>query len=294
MSVETKKILVPVGFSEQSLIALDEACILASAMGSEIVLLSVIEDNDLITRVFGSDESRNSEKVKEQIQSRLLLLAEEKFRETGIKISTMLAHGTIYEEIARVAELIDASLVVMGTNGRPSNFKKRLIGSNAYRTVGNTKIPVITTRGIRRLSGLKNIIFPLVLDRRSKEKVGMALYFSRLFNSKITVVAVPKKADDVLILQKHLNQVVNFINERGVLVEGHILEPKAGKSIEEFLDFAYNQDGDLIMQMEENESVDIASNLLGSDMQEVIYHSEVPVMSLTPKHQRYESLFQNW
>jgi nucleotide-binding universal stress UspA family protein len=288
----SKKIVVPIGFSEQSLIALDEAIIFGKTNMSTIILLSVIEENSLFSRLF-SDDSKKDKKLQEELTSKLNELALRKEKESGLRIETMVAHGTIYEEISRVAELVNADLVVMGTNGRPSNFKKRMIGSNAYRTVSMTHAPVITTRGIRRLTKLENIIFPVVLDRQSKEKVGMALHYGRLFKAKITVVALPKKESELALLTKHLDQVTSFINEKGVKCERHVLPASGEKVTEKLLDFAYEQNGDMIMIMDEGETPDIAVNLIGSEVQETIYFSELPVMCITPRKGIYVG-FSNW
>ena len=48
MSISTNKILVPIGFSEQSIIALNQALNLARIKGSKIVILSVIEEPSII------------------------------------------------------------------------------------------------------------------------------------------------------------------------------------------------------------------------------------------------------
>ena len=46
MSIVTSRILIPIGFSDQSMIALGQAFNLAKIKRSEIILLSVIEDID--------------------------------------------------------------------------------------------------------------------------------------------------------------------------------------------------------------------------------------------------------
>ena len=45
----TNKILVPVGFSEQSLAALKQACLIAKIKKSEVIILSVIEEQSKIS-----------------------------------------------------------------------------------------------------------------------------------------------------------------------------------------------------------------------------------------------------
>ena len=56
MSNTASKILVPIGFSEQSMVALRQAFNLAKIKNSEVVLLSVIEDNNSMFDIFTTNE----------------------------------------------------------------------------------------------------------------------------------------------------------------------------------------------------------------------------------------------
>ena len=47
------------------------------------------------------------------------------------------------------------------------------------------------------------------------------------------------------------------------------------------------------MIMDEGETPDIAVNLIGSEVQETIYFSELPVMCITPRKGIYVG-FSNW
>ena len=81
----SKKIVVPIGFSEQSLIALDEAIIFGKTNMSTIILLSVIEENSLFSRLF-SDDSKKDKKLQEELTSKLNELALRKEKESGLRI----------------------------------------------------------------------------------------------------------------------------------------------------------------------------------------------------------------
>ncbi len=283
------KILVPIGFSEQSLIALDEAVIFAKAMNAEITLLSVVEDHGLFARLFSSDESEKQ--VKEQTKQKLEEVAADLRKAHGLQVVTMVAKGTVYDEVSRVAELISATLVIMGTNGKPSNFRKRFIGSNAYRVVGMVEPPVITIQGIRKIDKIDTIIFPIVIDKNSKEKVGPALHFARLFNANIKLVSVATVKSEEPTLKANLKQVSKFIASKGIVCSAELIKPDSDKSVvNNVLDFSYKNNGDLIMIIED-ESATFADVFLGSDSQQVIYHSEIPVMSITPSKKQFESVF---
>ena len=64
------KILVPIGFSEQSIIALGQAINLAKIKDSDVVLLSVIKEQSIMQSLFGDDKSDELKiKVKEKLDS---------------------------------------------------------------------------------------------------------------------------------------------------------------------------------------------------------------------------------
>ncbi len=293
MAQSTSSILVPIGFSEQSILALDQALIFAKAMPAKITLLSVIEESSFFKRVFSAktDESE----LKNEVTDKLKELAKEYAEKSGIEINTMVAKGVVYEEIARVSELIEADLVILGTNGKPQNFQKRFIGSNAYRVATLVQPPVITIKGVRNIHKISTIIFPLVLDRRSKEKVGPALKYARMFMANIKIVSIAEEEDEAPILRAHLKQVETFIRDHKVECTSELIENPENKGIvRNTLNYAYENDGDLIIITEDNKERDITDFILGSDVQSMIYHSEIPVMSITPSKVKWGAIWESF
>ncbi len=285
-------ILVPMGFSEQSLIALDEAVVFAKAMNAKIQLLAVINNDKELGVLL--DNAQNKEELRSKAQAKLDGYAAEYKAKSGIEISTMLADGVVYEEIARVSEEIDAQLVIMGTNGKPQNLRKRFIGSNAYRTVTLVKPPVITIKGIRSTGKINTIIFPLVLDRRSKEKVGPALHYARLFGAQIKVVSILNEKDQEKKLRANIKQVEKFVNDHGVTCTSELLIPTEHKGIvRNTLNYAYENDGDLLIITEDDKDRDLSDYFLGTDVQAMIYHSEIPVMSITPSEVKWAAMWDS-
>ena len=138
--MSASKILVPIGFSDQSIVALGQAFNLAKIKNSDIVLLSVIEEQNIIQSLFLDD---NSHELQQKVNEKLEGIASEYSVKYGVDVDTMVAKGKIYEQINDVAEMIAADLIVMGTNGTNGGMKK-LIGSNAERVVRLAHCPVIT------------------------------------------------------------------------------------------------------------------------------------------------------
>lgn len=292
MPDKTPLILVPMGFSEQSFLALDQALVFAKAMKASLLLLAVNNNDNQLREMFGDDTKK--EELGDRLSEKLSAVANEYSIKSGIKIDTEMATGVVYEEIARVCEEKSIDLVIMGTNGKPQNLRKRFVGSNAFRTVTLVEPPVVTIKGVRNINAIDTIIFPLVLDRRSKEKVGPALHYARLFNSKIKVVSVLINEDKEKVLRAHLRQVETFINDHGVECTSELIKPtKDSKGIvRNTLKYAYENDGDLIIITEDDRERDITDFFIGTDVQAMIYHSEIPVMCITPSEVKWAALWE--
>jgi len=287
------KILVPIGFSEQSLNALNQALIFAKASeNAQFTILSVIEDSRAFSKLFNS---KSSDDLRQKVNKEVKKISEEFAKKTGFTVNTMVAEGVVYEEIARVSALIDADLVIMGTNGKPQNLRKRFIGSNAYRTASLVKPPVVTIKGVRNIDKIETIIFPLLMDRHSKEKVGPALTYARIFGAKILVIAVKEDESKLNLLRGHVHQVEKFITDHGVVCETKLIEnPKRKGVVKNILNHAYEAGGDIVIITEEDGQGEFADFILGNELQAVIYHSEIPVMSITPRAVKYDSMWDSF
>lgn len=293
MIQHTNKILVPTDFSEQSNIALEQSYTLAREYHAEITLLYVIEDSGMLVKLFSSEQHEDHRK---NVQYQLDLLAAAVEKKSKITVNTLIAKGVIYEKIAEVADLINATMIIMGTNGG-EGLKKRFIGSNALRVARESKIPVITIKGKHHRNGCKNIVLPLDLTKQTREKVGKAIELSRLFNgAAVRVVSVLFTTDEFLVnrLTRQLGQVKAFLEKEGVECTAEIIKSiKSNETLaQNILEYATQVDGDLIMIMTQQE-VDFTKYFIGSAAQEIIHHSTIPVMSITPIERKDTTLFAN-
>ncbi len=285
------KILVPTGFSDQSLNAAKQAAYFAKVMKGKLILLSVIERDGLLARIF--EDKEVSQKLKEKAQTELERIAREKSKEFGIEVETTVREGVVYEEIANAAEEYNVDLVVMGTNGKPGNLRQRMIGSNAYRVVTLVQPPVITIKGDAEISKIKNLVFPIMADRKSREKTGTAMRIARLFDAHIHAVSFVIRESERETLTRQLRQVEKFISERGVKVSSELVVPENRKPIAKHtIEYARKVGGDLILITEEGEEPDLADMLLSSDVRDMLYYSEIPVMSVTPSPEKFKSVFE--
>lgn len=112
-------ILVPTDFSEQSLLALEQAYALAQLLNVEITLFYVIPEGG-IDLTFGLFSKEPSEKEKadyeESCFARLRQISESASKNSWIKVNPLLVNGKVHERILQVAKDIYARFIVMATN----------------------------------------------------------------------------------------------------------------------------------------------------------------------------------
>ena len=287
MSNTASKILIPIGFSDQSMIALDQGINLARIKNSEVVLLSVIEERHAMLELFiGKDDELDI--LKQKVLDKLDKIAADYKQRCQVDIETMVAKGSVYEKISEVAEMVNASLIVMGTNGAPKGITKKFIGSNAEKVVRSSKCPVITLKGSNFRKGCDNIILPLDLTKETKEKVTYAIEYARYWDATVRVVSV--LIDDNIKKRKHLetnlSQVSKFITNAGVKCTTELIEGDKKLSMSEFiLNYEKKFESDLIMIMTKKE--ESLSDSLSVTARSIIYNSEIPVMSIHPKVRKH-------
>lgn len=272
------KILVPIDFSEQSLIALSQSYNLAKEIRAEVILLYVIEEVNPMVKMFikGLDE------IRDAVESNLKNLAEEKSKETGLEISSIVAEGKIYSKIVEVAEMIKATFIVMGTKGAENS---KFIGSNALKVVKTAPCPVISIKGKTHKKGCDRILLPLDLTKETSDKVNKAIAVAKVFKAEIYAVS---------ILLTGREEVVNKLKDQLILVKQYI-EKKQVKCTAELVKILKTEDklsnavieygqkieADLIMIMTQQET-DIKAFFIGSNAREVINNSDIPVLSIQP------------
>jgi nucleotide-binding universal stress UspA family protein len=278
-------IIVPLDWSEQSLIALDQACNVAETLNASIHLVYVKDAPGL----FGSKEHEDD--VHREILAKLNETGEGIRRERNFSVTSEVRTGKIYEEINEVADELKASFIIMGTAGS-HGLKKKFIGSNALRVVKQSHTPVITIKGKRHTKGCKIIVLPLDLTKETREKVGKAIEFGKAFGSLIITVSVIETDDEFVInhLKRQMTQVHTYVEEHGVQVTSDLVNKK-GSVADTILEFSKNVNADLLMIMTQQET-DFTDLFIGSQAQVIINNSEIPVLSIIPRpHEMSSPIF---
>jgi nucleotide-binding universal stress UspA family protein len=139
-----KDILLPVdlGVAASWKKALPTALALCQAFGARLHVMTVVPDfgMSVVGQFFPPEfEHQALEAANKQLHA---FVAEHV--PTELKVQHIVAHGTVYEEILRVADELKVDLVVMGSH-RPE-LRDYLIGPNASRVTRHTNCSVLIVR----------------------------------------------------------------------------------------------------------------------------------------------------
>jgi nucleotide-binding universal stress UspA family protein len=144
MAIPFRRILVPIDFTDVSASALDWAIELAASVGATITVMHSyaipmvgFPDGALIpTATAAAGLGEAAQKALDEVVAR-------RRRPDGVSLTAVLREGEPWQEIQRVADDIEADLIVIGTHGR-HGLARALLGSVAEEVIRNAHRPVVT------------------------------------------------------------------------------------------------------------------------------------------------------
>ncbi len=268
MEEHKKLIVVPWDFTHVAAHALAHAAKISRMVGNDICLLHIVE-------------SGISPKIEAEKKAHLQRLTEENSKKYNVPISYSVSKGSIFSAIAEFAHDKDASLVVMGTHGMKG--MQKLTGSWALKVIVKSKIPFIVVQDPPvDQERYHNIVFPVDFRGENKEKIKMAIFMGKYFESKIHMLVVTNTDKNLL---KKTNINVNFAAKYLIQnnIEYEIHEVPKGNFAQQTLDFAQKINADLILIVT-TKNITFADYVVGASEQYIIANSsKIPVCCVNPK-----------
>lgn len=279
IKLKAKKLLVPYDFSETAENALKHAAQIATTTKGEIILLNVQKKNDLLNFILPALKIKNMQVINQFMEKHLQTEAEALGKKYGVKIRPVFSSGKISDEIVRVSKKEKADMLIMGTQG--SDSKNDLImGSNTYRTLTKSELPVLTVRSKPARKGYTNILLPIDLSEHSRQKVNLAINIAKLNDSRIHVLGLFSEGEAKEKLTVYLKQVSKVCEKSAVPFEVHLIETDS--RVKSTLTYAGKTKSDLIISMTDQDA-EFSTQLLSNYIHELINTSEVPVLCLMPE-----------
>lgn len=227
---ESKKDLyiVPYDFTDTAQDALNYAVSLSSKNNADITLLHI------------SKTKGDSAQAQKKLKSRVQELGEDGHGHIDYKVIV----GDIFEDLDKAAQMMDATLIIMGTHGR-SGFRN-IFGSYAQKMIDHSQSPFVLIQDDVNKDDIHSIVMPFNFDRESMQITDLAASIAHKFNSTIHLVGRHESDEWHETNFKVNGKIISqFLSEHGIKHDLHFIksdEPYEAQLIE----YANEVNADLI------------------------------------------------
>jgi nucleotide-binding universal stress UspA family protein len=268
MEEQKNIIVVPWDFTPVASYALAHAVKISRMVDNDIALLHIVD-------------SGVSQKSMAEKRLHLQRAAEEGSKKYNTTLSWHIVKGTIFHAIADFVNENEASLVVMGTHGMKG--MQKLTGSWALKVLVKSKTPFIVVQAPPDDDNrYRNIVFPIDFRKENKEKMKMAIFMGKYFDSKIHMLVL--QMSDKSLAKKtriNLNFAVKYLIQNNIEYEIHEVPKK--NYAQQTIDFAHEIKADLILIVT-TKNITFADYAFGASEQYIIANSsKIPVICVNPK-----------
>lgn len=281
---KTGKILIPVDFSDTSLLAIKHGAFLAKYTKGDVYLLHVINKQyEHYAVVEQPMHILTPETYEKGATVKLNELANKIKSEYGVTVNTIVKMGNPTSEIIDTEKEIKPDLVVMGTHGY-SPIEEFVIGSNTLKVITKGSVPVMTMSENANKFGYTNVLLPIDTSGHSRQKVVYAIEFAKAFSAHLHVAGILGTDDtnEEAGMGIVMNQIKELAKKQGVIATSEIIK-NVKKRAQATVTLADKTKSDVIVIMTDQDA-ELSGFFLGPYAQQVIHHSKVPVIAITPEH----------
>ncbi len=281
IKLNTDRILIPVDFSETASLAIKHGAFMAGYLKGELILAHIIKTSvhlDILLPVLKLDDiSVLTTAVEEKLEN----MAIEIRKEYGIKVNTVVSTGKVSFEIGKIAEEYNVGLIIMGTEGY-SAIGEFLVGSNAYRVLSRSKIPVMTVRKEADKFGYRSIVLPIDSSEHSRQKVNATIDFASKFSAKLHILGVLGNEEKNFEpkMRVIIKQVEELAETQGLSHDSRI--EFAQNRAHQTLKYAKSINADMVVTMTD-QNAEMSGLVLGTYAHQLVNHSKIPIISFPPQ-----------
>lgn len=193
-------------------------------------------------------------------------------------VDSIILEGKPSIEICKYASNLADAIIVMGTHG-VSGFEEFIIGSNTFKTINLTSVPLLVLReGVEVNRDLTEILVPIDTSFETLQKIKPAIEFAKAFAAKICLLGVvnPINSEIKHIINVQLQHAASMCKKANIRYETHTVEVP-GDSISALLEYAKRLDVNLMVIMREEEN-DLSSVWMGSNTRQIVNNSPMPLL----------------
>jgi nucleotide-binding universal stress UspA family protein len=261
-------IVVPWDFTPVASYALAHAVKISRHIGNDIAILHIVEEGA-------------TPKAQAEAKAHLQKIAEDNSTKYNVPLTWHIVKGSIFHAIADFVNEKEAGLVVMGTHGMKG--MQKFTGSWALKVMVKSRTPFIVVQSPPEDDAkYKSIVFPVDFRNENKEKMKMAIFMGKYFDSKIHMLVLdPSDKGLAKKTRSNLNFAVKYFIQNNIDYEIHEVPKK--RFAEQVLEFSHGIKADLILIIT-TKNISFADYAFGASEQFIIANSEkIPVICVIPK-----------
>lgn len=280
---KSSKILIPVDFSETSLLAIKHGAFLAQLTKGDLYLIHVINRHYEHYAVIEPPVSLESiSKLSTNVTEKLNELANDIRKEYGITVNNLVNEGNPTNEIIKTAKEIGANLIVMGTHGY-SPLEELVIGSNALKVITKGACPVMAMSEKAVKLGYNNILLPIDTSAHTRQKVNYALEVAKTFGAHLHCIGIlaGNEGSEKSTIETILHQIDGLAKEKKVVFSSEILVNVKNRATAT-TQYSEKIKADMIIIMTDQDA-ELSGFFLGPYAQQVIHLAKVPVVTIKPE-----------
>ncbi|MDR3046491.1 MAG: universal stress protein [Bacteroidales bacterium] len=267
-----KNIIVGIDFSENSINAMRHATAIALKNNANLHLVWV-KTPGVAKGLVKNNESEFIKKANEQLRNFIKICKSEAINS---EVQSVILEGIPYLEIPKYAANLKDSTIVIGTHG-VSGFVETFAGSNAFKIVTASKVPVLVLReNIKINRDLIEILVPIDDSFETLQKVRLAIDFAKIFSAKICLAGFSTKGNkqEKYIVSIQLNHAEAMCQEANVRY-CTVKQDFKGFIANAIVSFASEKDVNLMCIMRETDSDEV---WLKSTTQQLLNSSPMPLV----------------
>ncbi len=268
-----KNIIVGIDFSPNSINALKHAVAISLKSGGALHLIWVKSPST--TKIIETDIKDH---VLQIVQTKLNeLLKDCKAEAPKSEARSVILEGKPANEMIKYASNLPDSLIVIGTHGA-SGFEEMFVGSNAFKIVSMSPVPVMVLReGIQINRDLTQILVPIDTSFETLQKMKYAMKFAKVFSAKILLLGlISEQPETKHIVSVQLGHAMRMLEQANIRHDWTSLEIK-GNISKEVVDFAKKLDVNLMIIMREEEQ-EFSDFWLGTTTRQVLNTTPMPLL----------------
>jgi nucleotide-binding universal stress UspA family protein len=286
------RILVPVSFGEQSVLALKQAKTIAQRVHAMITCLHIIEKPGLVGSKLISRETE--QKVRRESELKLASKAHGILSgEEEVPYELIISSGKVSRKILEKASELGMDMIIMGRS-ESARGKKNHLGSNAAQVIESADIPVLSIRN-SPADPCGHLLVPLDLSVPVGVQLARTIDLAEILNARLTICTIlhPGASGLESAYKRRLIEIKKLCTHYDILCRVKLIITKR-RVAEELLSCSQRYQTNLLVLMTQNEEKTEHLSM-GSVAHEILCKSEIPVLSMTPVIQRdlypYRSLF---